>query len=335
MQINLSTIANNSICFRSNKQITTPEQKKLTNKVKPFLYLGASVVPITMGILGVKSGLKGLKLAINKVAAELPKIDSLLPEEKTTLQKIIKEGLDPKLAEIFVKVKNIEDRAEFATEVYNSLFELLGYKAKPAFHILPKAPSDSTTGGWINTSFSMQIYKDTTLKGSKAEIFDTIAHELEHFKQSAIILRTKTLGADALIEATAKRFLKLDKENASLCLKRYGKPPAQITITDINNYYNLDADRENLKQFAEKLINEKGIIEIDSEEGLLAKKYLVANQNYTNIDPTATEETQHIQRLMYGDNLLEEKAFAEGHKHKKLYTNFILKLAEIRLFHKN
>lgn len=336
MQINFNpSIRNNPTYFRSEKPKLNPEQKVSTSPAKPFIYLGMSIIPIGIGILSIKNAQKTINPIIKNTSEKLPKFDSLLPEESSAVQKMIKDGLDTKFAELLVKVKNIENKEEFATEVYNSLFELTGYKTKPNLYISPKAPSGETLGGWNSTSFSMQIYNDTTLKKNKDEIVDTIAHELEHFKQCATILRTETLGAKALIEALAKRFLKLDKENASLCLERYGKKAEHLTIADVNNYYSLNEDIGNLYQFAKKLIAEKGIIKIDSEEGLLAKKYLLANESYTKIDHTASEEKQNIQLLMYSNNLLEEKAFAEGHKIKKTYTDFILKLAESRLFNKN
>ena len=130
MQVNVNTIKYKPICFSSDKQQkTNQEQKTSSSKVKPFLYIGASIVPIGIGIIGIRKGVKNLEIAYkNRPPAFL---NYLLPEEKPIVLQMIKNGLDPKLAEIFTKLKNIEDKEEFTTEAYNSLFELTGYKTKP------------------------------------------------------------------------------------------------------------------------------------------------------------------------------------------------------------
>lgn len=329
-------IINRTIPFGKTQSENKPTQKEKSKpNLKPLLYIGASVIPIAVGVLGVKSGLKNLKYPVKKICAELPTLASLLPEEKNVIQKMVQEGFDSNLTEIFVKVKNIENKEDFAKEAYNLLLDNTGYKAKPALIIEQTAPCKDDLGGWVGPSFLIHIYKDTTLTNSKAEIFDTLAHELEHFQQDALVLRTENLGSNALIDAYVKRMVKFEQKDSQKCLTRYNKNPKDLTTQDVYKYYNYAKDEESFKKYQEQLIKDKGIIKLDSEEGILAQEYLNSNINYVKADPKDPESVQDEQREKYYSNLLEKKAFAAGHKIRDLYEKFIIKLAELKLNKEN
>lgn len=329
MQVNLNTITCKPIYFRADKrQNTVSKEKTSTSKVKPFLYLGASIIPIGIGILGIKKGVKNLEIAYqNRPPAFL---NYLLPEEKPIVQQILKDGLDPKLAEVFTKLKNIEDKEIFAREAYDALMKQTGYDGlKPTLKIENYSDHDNA-GAWNPLTFEMEIYKNPTLNGPKFSILSTINHEIEHFKQDCTILRTEGLGADAIVDAMRKKLFNLEKKDEKRCLEVFKKTPETLTENDIEEIFNLQKDRAILRIHEPYYKKAYGVVSQNSEEGKMAKKYLEATENYTNIDPKASTSEKWNQEKLYESNLLEKMAFAAGDRMRDAYQDFIIRLADAR-----
>lgn len=330
MQVNLITNTYKPTSFKAVKQNELVVKKEEEpGIVKPIGFLAASVIPIGIGIIGIKKGVTGLEKAYKD--NKLPEFfNYLLPEEKPVVQQMIKDGLNPKLAEMFVKLKNAEDKEKFAKEAYDSLMNIDGFDSlKPEFKIKDNSERKSN-GAWRPLDFYMEIYKLTTLSNPKYSILNTITHEIEHFKQDCLILRTEGYGADALVDAVRKKIYNSYQNDETTCINFFHKPFSDLTESDVEDRLDLRTDRKTLKLYESYYRAKYGIIPKNSEEGQKAKKYIEATENHVSIDHEASSSEKDKQEKLYENNLLEKEAFAAGDKIQELYQDFIIKLADVR-----
>ncbi len=257
------------------------------------------------GVLALSAGQKSISKAVNILKNELskkPQISEykkyLTQKEVEAIQRLLNCGFTLREINIFSKIQNIQNKKEFANIVFDEFVKDTGYKKlKPA---LKFATEDSkNVGAWYALVDELTINNVESL--SKANIINTIKHELKHFTQSMDIIRTESLGADALIEG------------------------AKYDPANFKSEYPIIYERLKTKEYL--AVSEYGKIPLESEKGKMAQKYLQSKKDYVNLTKELTDEEYEA----YMNNLLEVEAYEEAQKISDKYFDYIMEIARTKL----
>ncbi len=256
------------------------------------------------------------------------------------LEELVSNGkIDKEYAEIFKNMNGLKFK-DRVFNTYTDLAEQMGYRFRSDRPNLKF--STKRSGGGNASTDEITIY----LQGGSnvSDIYKTIRHELEHFRQNDLVYRS--FGEEAYINAQILPILKRLEINEAMCIKETGKKYSELTNADIENY-KANA-RKTIKKECSKLrslLERKGKIDINSEEYKEAELYLNAMKEYETIfmyDENLTAEA--VQKLKqtnperfsflqeayerYKNNPLEVGANREGKKFGDMYKLFYEEVIE-------
>jgi hypothetical protein len=256
-------------------------------------------------------------------------LSSLTDNQKNAVKLMVNSWLSLEYAEIFVKLNNIADKKNFAKEAFKLLINKeYDEGMAPIFKINPLT-AFNPHGMWEPSEFSVNLYEGYSFALKTPVVLNLMTHEIEHSKQSLLMLRTEGIGTEELLKASAKISLndaRIDDPESSL--KKFGKLPNDVTIQDIEKYYNFNEAKIRLKKIEEYYRKKLGIVTAASPDGKLAYEYLDAYHNYITVNPRASKEVQEEQMVKYVNNPLERDAYKAGNKIQELYEKFIIWLEE-------
>lgn len=212
--------------------------------------------------------------------------------------------LSPEMMLIFAKVRKLQGE-EFLRKTYTLIGESMGYPKEclPELVILShnhprlkgaKAGFDDLKG---------EICIKESIK-SKKEIIEAVRHELEHFKQTDMIVRTEDLGLKAVLGSLVVAKLK----------QKISRIKPEM-ISDKLEMILAELESENPvinKDFYENLLKRKGKITKNSAQAKEAHRYFSAFCKYS-LD-NLSENFQ---------SLLEENAYKECYKFSIAYERFM------------
>ena len=311
--------------FSATNKIKKPKDKMSTG-TKSLLW-GAGLT--TLVGLGLWFTTKGKVKPKPLTEAQTKKLEELVSNGK----------IDKEYAEIFKNMNGLkfEDRV-FNT--YTDLAEQMGYRFRSDRPNL-KFSTKYSSGGKASTD-EITIFMQADSKVS--DIFKTMRHELEHFRQDDLVYRS--FGEEEYINAQILPMLKRLEVNEAMCIKATGKKYSELTNADIESY-KANA-RKTIKKRCSKLrslLERKGKIDINSKEYKEAELYLNAMKEYETIfmyDENLTAEA--IQKLKqtnpervsllqealkrYENNPLEVGANREGKKFGDMYKLFYEEVIE-------
>lgn len=212
--------------------------------------------------------------------------------------------LTPEMILIFAKTRKLKGE-EFMQTAYDLIGESLGYSKKllPKLKILPSYNTSLGNNAAITNFLQGTISIKKNIE-SKVHIIGSLRHELEHFMQYDMVLRTEGLGLDKIVGAIVS------------CAIRSTKFSGAVTTLG-PNYYGHVYNSVN-KIFINNLIKEKGIIPENSEQGKKAKEYLKAFNEYIDPDNSNQKELD-----LYYANLTEQNAYAIGRSFSIAYDRFM------------
>jgi len=254
----------------------------------------------------------------------------MIPTERPTVDKMLQEGLPEDLAGIFVKVKNIKDKKEFARAAYMFIAEHMGYKmSKPRLKF--EIWEGKTAASWNPINANITVYERGALTNSKASILGTLRHELEHFVQDSDIARTEGFGTYTIANSLTQRIMRTLKEDEEFCMKIFEKKYSDITPEELETFQakNNERNRREINKYLyDSVKSEKGLISSDSPHVQRVKEYIDASINYTQAAYSGNTRKKWETEKAYEGNLLEKLANEAGNKLRKPYEDFILRLAD-------
>ena len=175
----------NPVSIPQNKHDTVEIQEKLKTEKKKGLSTNAKI-GIGLGVIAtVVGGLLLHKNFANKVSSEGQQVTR---DFSQAVKNLINEGrISTKEAEIFDELKGL-DGDEFITKAYDLLSRDMGLVKVPKLNIGHDGHIDLRG----HTGKDITIYPDGfPHDNKKAEILNTLRHELEHYKQHLIVFLKK------------------------------------------------------------------------------------------------------------------------------------------------
>ncbi len=203
-------------------------------------------------------------------------------------------------------------RDKFGMSYYQRLLDLkkLAGRAPEKIVVLDKSASatvetlmagSKTCQGGFNQMFNTIEFTKELQTLSRAQQASLIAHELKHFEQSDIIIRT--FGIDRYIQAIKNRAVN------SLVAQNKGKTREEI-VKMVENDFNSNNYAQVVKDAFKGSVNAQKI-DINSVEAKLAKTYIEALENYVQPDDKGLFLSIPKE---YFKNALEDEAYKVGRK---------------------
>lgn len=220
------------------------------------------------------------------------------------------------LRDLFKSLKNKEGK-EFVDDAYSGLVKHMGLDdiAPKNVNLTDKADGfcNAVTGGFYPEENAIK-YSEGFSKLTKQQQFNMLSHELKHCKQFNQIVQTEGLGVEALADSIAGNSLQKNifgMDIKETLTKEVGEEEAIKMINQEKEKRCSKLIPELKEKYSKTLSLDK--FAADSEEGLQAKKYVEAINDYEGIGLFG------IGSEKYRANLLEQEAYSFGDKMEEAY----------------
>lgn len=270
-------------------ELSTKKAKIKRNKIIAGAALAAGAVLVGIAVYKKKK-------AINEI-----------PQDLRDLFKSLKKSL---------KNKNGK---EFIDDAYSGLVKHMGLDdiAPKKVILTDKADGfcNAVTGGFYPQENAIKYSKGFPTKLTKQQQFNMLSHELKHCKQFNQIVQTEGLGVEALADSIAgnslqKNIFGMDIKEA--LTKEVGEEEAIKMINQEKEKRCAKLVTELKEKYSKTLSLDK--FAADSVEGLQAKKYIEAINDYEGLSMFGTGSEK------YRANLLEQEAYNFGDKMGKAFS---------------
>lgn len=222
------------------------------------------------------------------------------------------------LQDLFKSLKN-KNGKEFIDDAYSGLVKHMGLDdiAPANVEITDKADGlfNAVTGGFYPQENAIKYSKGFPTKLTKQQQFNMLSHELKHCKQFNQIVQTEGLGVEALAKSMS---------NNSMQKNIFGQDIKETLAKEVGEEEALKIIKQEKEKIYSKLIPElkekysKTLsfdkFAADSVEGLQAKKYIEAINDYEGLSMFGTGSEK------YRANLLEQEAYNFGDKMGKAFS---------------
>lgn len=264
-------------------EISTKKSKSKRNKIIAGLALAAGAVLVGVAVYKKKK-------AINEIPQDL--------------------------RDLFKSLKNKEGK-EFVDDAYSGLVKHMGLDDIAPKNVILTDKADgfcnAVTGGFYPEENAIKYSKGFS-KLTKQQQFNMLSHELKHCKQFNQIVQTEGLGVEALADSIAgnslqKNIFGMDIKEA--LTKEVGEEEAIKMINQEKEKRCSKLVTELKEKYSKTLSLDK--FAADSPEGLQAKKYVEAINDYEGIGLFG------IGSEKYRANLLEQEAYSFGDKMEEAY----------------
>lgn len=250
-------------------------------------------------------------------------------EQQNALNELVSQGkLQEKDVKIMQKIYK-KDNPGFIGYAMHELLEDMGYNKSihPRLIIANNTTGCNSWSPMKGITFSAKRLGKGSDKGLdvvKADLYGSMRHELEHFRQSEMIYRA--FGKDGLVDAEINKILFNCKTSEDFCKRVFNKPYDKLTKTELKDFIaGKKADigeRIDIKLFG-KIEKSLGKIKKGTAEYREAEAYLNASKEYASVShyingKSLTEiqqlpqETKDFLNKYYFENLLEKNAYKEG-----------------------
>lgn len=220
------------------------------------------------------------------------------------------------LRDLFKSLKNKEGK-EFVDDAYSGLVKHMGLDdiAPKNVNLTDKADGfcNAVTGGFYPEENAIK-YSEGFSKLTKQQQFNMLSHELKHCKQFNQIVQTEGLGVEALADSIAGNSLQKNifgMDIKETLTKEVGEEEAIKMINQEKEKRCAKLVTELKEKYSKTLSLDK--FAADSPEGLQAKKYVEAINDYEGIGLFGVGSEK------YRANLLEQEAYSFGDKMEEAY----------------
>lgn len=221
------------------------------------------------------------------------------------------------LQDLFKSLKN-KNGKEFIDDAYSGLVKHMGLDdiAPANVEITDKADGlfNAVTGGFYPQENAIKYSKGFPTKLTKQQQFNMLSHELKHCKQFNQIVQTEGLGVEALADSIAGNSLQKNifgMDIKETLTKEVGEEEAIKMINQEKEKRCAKLVTELKEKYSKTLSLDK--FAADSPEGLQAKKYVEAINDYEGIGLFGVGSEK------YRANLLEQEAYSFGDKMEEAY----------------